>query len=111
MTERRHLTVPNALSSLPGPDGERWVVAWQRGSVQIEMYAPRGTDGQGPHTRDELYVVVSGTGEFVNGHARHPFRPGDMIFVPAGVVHRFEAFSDDFATWVIFYGPEGGEGS
>jgi len=34
-----------------------------------------------------------------------------MLFVPAGVEHRFENFSDDFATWVIFYGPEGGEGS
>jgi hypothetical protein len=24
-------------------------------------------------------------------------------------VHRFEAFSDDLAVWVIFYGVEGGE--
>lgn len=23
--------------------------------------------------------------------------------------HRFIEFSDDFATWVLFYGPEGGE--
>ena len=29
--------------------------------------------------------------------------------VPAGVVHRFEDFTDDFATWGMFYGPEGGE--
>jgi hypothetical protein len=35
--------------------------------------------------------------------------PGELLFVPAGVVHRFEDFSDDFATWVMFYGPEGGE--
>jgi hypothetical protein len=32
-----------------------------------------------------------------------------MLFVPAGVVHRFEDFSDDLAIWVMFYGPEGGE--
>jgi hypothetical protein len=25
------------------------------------------------------------------------------------VPHRFENFTDDFGTWVIFYGPEGGE--
>ena len=36
-------------------------------------------------------------------------RPGDLLFVPAGVVHRFEEFTDDLAVWVIFYGPEGGE--
>lgn len=110
MSGGRRLTVPDALAALPGPHGERWVVAFQHGSAQVEMYAPRGTDPQGPHTRDELYVVVSGHGQFRNGAARHPFAPGDLLFVPAGVEHRFEDFSDDFATWVIFYGPEGGEG-
>jgi hypothetical protein len=29
--------------------------------------------------------------------------------VPAGVPHRFVDFSDDFETWVVFYGPKGGE--
>ncbi len=40
---------------------------------------------------------------------RQPFGPGDILHVPAGVEHRFEEFTDDFATWVVFYGPEGGE--
>ena len=34
---------------------------------------------------------------------------GEALFVPAGVEHRFEDFTDDFAAWVVFYGPEGGE--
>jgi hypothetical protein len=29
--------------------------------------------------------------------------------VPAGVVHRFESFSNDLVVWVLFYGPVGGE--
>ena len=33
---------------------------------------------------------------------------GDLLFVPAHVEHRFERFSDDFRTWVIFFGPQGG---
>ena len=37
-------------------------------------------------------------------------KAGDVLFVPAGMEHRFENFSDDFATWVVFYGKEGGEG-
>jgi mannose-6-phosphate isomerase-like protein (cupin superfamily) len=79
------------------------------GTLLVEYYAPRGIDTQQPHTRDELYVVISGTGWFVNGPERHGFAPGDVLFVPAGEVHRFEDFSDDFAVWVVFYGPEGGE--
>jgi mannose-6-phosphate isomerase-like protein (cupin superfamily) len=79
------------------------------GSLLVEYYAPRGQDRQTPHTRDEVYVVIRGTGLFVNGAERHPFGPGDVLFVPAGVAHRFEDFTDDFAVWVVFYGPEGGE--
>ena len=40
---------------------------------------------------------------------RARFAPGDVLFVPAGVPHRFEDFSDDLVVWVMFYGPEGGE--
>ena len=32
-----------------------------------------------------------------------------FLFVPAGVEHRFEKFTEDFKTWVIFYGAIGGE--
>ena len=40
---------------------------------------------------------------------RHGFSAGDFLFAPAGVEHRFVNFTDNFYTWVIFYGPEGGE--
>ncbi len=73
------------------------------------MYAPRGEDHQEPHTRDEVYIVFSGSGDFVRGDERVPFAPGDLLFVPANMTHRFENFSADFACWVLFWGPEGGE--
>ena len=64
---------------------------------------------QQPHSQDEIYIVQSGSGHFVCGDDRKPFETGEALFVPAGVVHRFEDFSDDFAAWVVFYGPDGGE--
>ena len=78
-------------------------------SLLVEIYAPRGSDPQQPHTRDELYVVFEGSGRFVNGDERQAFGPGDVLFVPAGVEHRFEEFTADLVVWVVFYGPEGGE--
>ena len=107
--EGRRATVADATKLLEGAVGERLIKVLGHGSMEVELYAPRGVDGQTPHSRDELYVVVSGIGEFVNGPERHPFGPGDVLFVPAGVEHRFEAFTDDLAVWVVFYGPEGGE--
>ncbi|MEO5860922.1 MAG: cupin domain-containing protein [Burkholderiales bacterium] len=79
------------------------------GSLLVKVYAPRGDDPQTPHTRDEIYVVAYGHGEFVCGDTRKSFRATDLLFVPASTSHRFENFSDDLTLWVIFYGPEGGE--
>lgn len=84
---------------------------FRHGSLQVEVYKPEGKDHQQPHSRDEVYIVISGTGEFLNSGVRCRFGPGDFLFVPAGAEHRFENFSKDFSTWVLFYGPEGGEKS
>jgi mannose-6-phosphate isomerase-like protein (cupin superfamily) len=109
MAHVAHLRPTDALRRLPGPSGERFVTLFRHGSLEVELYAPRGHDPQTPHTRDELYVIVSGTGRFFNGTDRRPFAPGDCLFVAAGTEHRFEEFSDDLAVWVVFYGREGGE--
>lgn len=105
----RKATVDDLLRRLPGPNGERYAVAFERGSLTVELYAPRGHDPQKPHDRDEVYVVHHGNGVFVCGGERIDFGPGDLLFVPAGVEHRFEDFTEDLALWVIFYGPKGGE--
>jgi mannose-6-phosphate isomerase-like protein (cupin superfamily) len=104
-----HLTLSDALARFPGPGGERYVELLRHGTLSVELYAPRNHDPQTPHTRDEVYVVAIGRGQFRNGPVRHEFGPGDVLFVPAGVTHRFEEFSEDLAVWVFFYGPEGGE--
>ena len=95
--------------SAPWPQGDRFLQALNHGSMTVELYAPVGTDPQQPHQQDELYFVISGTGEFVCGQERSRFDPNTVLFVPAGAVHRFENFSADFATWVVFWGAVGGE--
>lgn len=86
--------------------GKEFVEIFQDGSLSVESYKPDKVDRQTPHTRDEIYVVVSGEGTFFCDGKRVPFEAGDFLFVPAGVEHRFEDFGTDFVTWVIFYGPE-----
>jgi mannose-6-phosphate isomerase-like protein (cupin superfamily) len=106
----RRWALAQAAAHLP-PVGAtpRSVPVYQHGSLLLKLFAPHRTDPQQPHTRDEIYLVARGNGWFVNGSVRHAFGAGDVLFVPAGVVHRFEDFSDDLTLWVVFYGPEGGE--
>jgi len=105
------LKVDDALQKLAAGDGALFVKLMEHGSMSIEIYRPVETDRQTPHLQDELYVIISGEGDFSNNGQRRTFGPGDVLFVPAGVEHHFENFSVDFATWVIFYGPAGGESS
>ena len=107
MNER--LTAENARAKLAQAPGAEFVTLFIHGSLQVEIYAPRGVDRQTPHSRDEIYVIISGSGTFVKGDERQRFGPGEVLFVPAGVVHRFEEFTEDFSTWVFFYGPAGGD--
>ena len=105
----RRVTLAEVMARIPGPEGRRWEVAFERGTLRVELYAPQGHDPQTPHTRDELYVVLNGSGVFATDDSRTPFGPGDVLFVAAGRPHRFEEFAPDLQVWVIFYGPEGGE--
>lgn len=107
MAER--LTQTAAMAALATTD-KPFVQLFRHGTLEVEFYKPDGVDRQQPHTRDEIYVVVSGWGYFVNGETRERFEAGEVLFAAAGVAHRFEEFSANFATWVFFYGPDGGEG-
>jgi mannose-6-phosphate isomerase-like protein (cupin superfamily) len=82
---------------------------FEHGSLEVELYQPEGKDLQQPHSRDEVYIIVKGSGIFFCNGTRQNIRTGDFLFVPAGIEHRFEDFTNDFLCWVLFYGPEGGE--
>ena len=103
------VTLDQAVASIERVHPKRFAAVFEHGSLQVELYSPQGTDPQTPHTRDEVYIIARGSGSFRLGPETTPFGPGDFLFVPAGVEHRFERFSEDFLTWVLFYGPEGGE--
>ncbi|WP_269506365.1 cupin domain-containing protein [Burkholderia sp. IMCC1007] len=90
-------------------EGTLFTTLFRHGTLDVELYRPRGEDRQTPHTRDEVYVIAAGTSRFVLDGRECAVATGDVLFVPAFAAHRFAGFSDDFSTWVFFYGPEGGE--
>ena len=103
-----HASAADAAAA-PLPEGRRSAEILRHGSLEVRWYEPRGVDPQTPHDRDEIYIVARGRGMFVRGTERVAFAPNDLLFVAAGMEHRFEEFSEDFATWVVFWGAAGGE--
>lgn len=112
-------SISDTLKRLPGapagayPEGVPFATVMAGGSMRVEVFAPGsnsdGRDRQLPHSQDELYFVHSGAGEIIINGKRFAANAGDAFFVAAGAEHRFENFSSDFVTWVVFYGPQGGE--
>jgi mannose-6-phosphate isomerase-like protein (cupin superfamily) len=102
-------TVDEILKKLPLAADEKWTEGvwdlepFEKRGVTLVFFAPRGVDHQTFHEEDEFYFVARGSGELVIGDERHSFGSGDVFFVEAHRPHHFENFTDDFATWAIFF--------
>ncbi|HKJ20040.1 MAG TPA: cupin domain-containing protein [Woeseiaceae bacterium] len=107
MVER--MTPERALAAVAESDDGLYGVLLEHGTMELGYYRPADSDEQEPHEQDELYIVHTGAGVCQRGDERIDFGPGDALFVPAHMEHRFVEFSADFAAWVVFYGPRGGE--
>lgn len=91
------------------PAGERSLRVWQRGTLDVAFALPVPPNEQAPHTQDEIYVIVRGRGVLFHDGKRDPFDSGDILFVAAGIEHRFQDVTADLALWRVFYGPQGGD--
>jgi hypothetical protein len=49
----RAIGAGEAQARLPESQRERSIALFQHGTLTVKLYAPRGTDPQTPHTRDD----------------------------------------------------------
>jgi len=70
----------------------------------------RSVDPQSPHSEDEVYVVMDGSGQITVGGEVQPVEAGTVVYVPAGVEHRFLNIEQRLVVLVFFAPPEGSLG-
>ena len=102
------LDLPRLLS---GHDfsGEPYLEFLRVPSLSVGLYVlPAGaSDPQQPHTEDEVYHVVSGKGHIRVGAEDRAVGAGTVVFVEAGVDHRFYDIEEDLTVLVFFAPAEG----
>ena len=109
------IELKDSLGKLPLPPTTKWpegvwdVEALRHGSMSLILFAPEGKDYQTPHTQDELYFVVDGSGVLEVEGKQFDFNQGDALFVKAGETHKFTKISKGLKMWAVFWGQEGGE--
>jgi mannose-6-phosphate isomerase-like protein (cupin superfamily) len=68
----------------------------------IIVLHPDEQDTQEPHSEDELYYVISGDGWMEMGSKKIKVREGSIIFVPAGLTHKFYGNKVDLVILYVF---------
>ena len=75
-------------------------------SVGLYVLDAGATDGQSPHREDEIYVVLAGRARFTAADETRDVSRGDVIYVAAGVPHRFHDIEEQLQLIVVFAPPE-----
>lgn len=73
-------------------------------SLSMGLYElPAGSaDPQQPHSEDEIYYVTAGRAQIcVDGEDR-PVQAGSVVYVAAGVAHRFHSIEEELSILVFF---------
>jgi mannose-6-phosphate isomerase-like protein (cupin superfamily) len=91
----------NVLNDLETQGGYFIDVVSRRGIQAGIMRLHDGEDDiQGPHSVDEVYYVIKGSGLIKINGEDHSIKQGTSIFVPAKTEHKFHGNRQDL---VIFY--------
>ncbi|MFP4139582.1 MAG: cupin domain-containing protein [Phycisphaerae bacterium] len=79
--------------------------AFSMGYVTLD---PNG--GQVPwhnQQQEEVYFVLSGTGEMCLGDEKQTLTDGQAVYIPSGVFHQLTNIGDTPLTFIYVYGPAG----
>ena len=71
-------------------------------SAGLYVLPPGGSDPQKPHQEDEMYYVVRGRAHMQVGAEDEAVAAGSVIFVEAGVEHRFHDIEENLELLVFF---------
>ena len=84
--------------------GKPWHQFFDNQTMFMGVYslAASATDGQGPHKEDEIYYVVAGKAKFRAGEEETSVEKGSVLFVKAGVSHKFHTIEQALEVLVFF---------
>jgi len=71
-------------------------------SMGLYVLPAGGTDPQSPHTKDEVYYVVSGKAKIKVEEEDQDVQAGSIVYVAKNVEHRFHSIKEELSVLVFF---------
>jgi len=86
----RHLRTHRLLPAGPSPVADRTVLVYNR-DIAVSIARPSGCDGffYRNGMGDEIVYVTRGSGVLESQMGELPFRQGDYVVIPRGIIHRW----------------------
>jgi mannose-6-phosphate isomerase-like protein (cupin superfamily) len=83
-----------------------WLEFFRASTLRTGIYVlPAGAhDPQGPHQQDEVYYLIRGRAVLTVDGEEHPVEPGSIVYVRAGIEHRFHSIQEELEVLVFFAG-------
>jgi hypothetical protein len=78
-----------AIAKLKNVTNKIFTKLFQNGSMHNEYFAPQTADIKSPRHQDEIYVFASVTSSFNRNGEIIQCKSGNVLFVPAGMVHSY----------------------
>src|SRR4051794_22154110 len=88
--------------------GKQYLEFLRRDSLSCGLYVldAGANDDQQPHHEDEVYYVIEGRAVLEVDGDQRPVQAGSVVFVAAGVAHRFHSIASKLSVLVFFTPPE-----
>jgi quercetin dioxygenase-like cupin family protein len=103
----------NAVLEQCVTSGRSWLEFLRVPALSMGIYYLKAgqSDGQRPHTEDEVYYVLEGRGKFHVGGEQVTIEAGRILFVEKLVEHRFVEITEDLTILVLFVPAERSQAS
>jgi mannose-6-phosphate isomerase-like protein (cupin superfamily) len=100
-----HASALDALDALEdGSIGHAELLDEESLTVEVARHPAGQPDPRNPHTEDELYYVIAGSGKIRVGDSVHSVERGDTVFVEQGLEHDFFDIEEELVTLIVFAG-------
>ncbi|HEY1249380.1 MAG TPA: cupin domain-containing protein [Nitrososphaera sp.] len=100
------INLEKVLADLDATDNEYFQDIFKSKGLEVGILRLRKgeTDTQEPHSVDEVYFIIEGTGHIEIEDTMKQINPADLIFVPAKVHHRFVLGDSEDLIVLYFFG-------
>jgi len=83
----------------------KWVYLVEGKHCTVNVVHAPSTNMPHVHKKhDETVYIIKGTGMFLLGDKTLPFKPGDVVFIPAGTVHT--PITESYIACLSIYSPD-----